>query len=105
MMKVFQIATVATQVAVDRKPAEFRIDVTGAAVIPAIHIPYNADLPVPGPVTAPVEFTVDGHYIATAGLYDDQGNLLGAVGTVEFDVVQPQVKNVNAVGGLTVADA
>jgi hypothetical protein len=100
MDKKFTIATVPVVVAVNRVPTLYRIDFTGASEIPNITIP--ADSLEPRVAT----FGVAGDYVATAGLYDQDGALLGTTASVSFTVViAPETKEVNAVASLSVSDA
>lgn len=101
MDKKFTIATVPVKVDASRVPGVYRIDFTGAATNPdAVEIPYDA-----ADKSRVVTFPVAGDYVATAGLYDANGVLLGTTSSVSFNVANGgDTKEVNAVSGVTIED-
>lgn len=99
MDKRFTIQTTPVLVKADRVPTLYRIDFTVASEVPNVEIPY-------GSLEARVvTFNIAGSYKATAGLYDQDGGLLGSVAEVEFTIETPGEKSVNAVSGLTAESA
>ena len=96
--KQFTITTAPVVVPASVNPLEYRIDFDGPAPVDSVHM---AGVSVP----AVVDFTTDGIYIATAGLYDGGGELIGFTSIASFSVSTPvEVKEVQAVGSLTISD-
>lgn len=97
--KVFAISSVPVLVSIETVPFEYRIDFSGPAPVASVSVPYGALSP------ASVEFSVDGDYVATAGLYDAAGVLIGSSASGHFSISNaPVTKSVDAVGLLTVSD-
>lgn len=97
MDKKFTIQTAPVLVEASRVPTLYRIDFTVEAEVANVEIAYDALEP------KTVTFGIAGNYKATAGLYDQDGKLLGSVAEVSFTVEIPgETREVNAVSGLTV---
>lgn len=96
--KKFTIAVAPVLVDATKVATAYRIDFSGPEAVDAVSIPYDSL------EARTVSFSVAGDYTATAGLYDQNGELLGASSSVPFTVEAggPNTVEVRAVSGLTV---
>lgn len=100
MDKKFTIQTAPVLVDATRVPTLYRIDFTVEAEVANVEIAYDALEP------KVVTFGIAGNYTATAGLYDQDGKLMGNVAVVDFTIEIPgETREVNAVSGLSVENA